>query len=48
MDTQNFLPIMQEVHDEKGMFERYEYSKLKVNPYIAPAEFTEDYTGYGF
>ncbi|MCB9233079.1 MAG: DUF1571 domain-containing protein [Bacteroidia bacterium] len=48
IDVQNHLPVVQEVHDEKGMFERYEYTNLKVNPPLKAAEFTEDYDGYGF
>ena len=48
IDTQNFLPIMQDVQDEKGTIERYEYSNVVVNPTYAADEFTEDFSGYKF
>ena len=48
IDKDNYLPIGQYMYDDKGLFERYEFVNLKVNPRIAPEEFTEDYEAYGF
>lgn len=48
IDTENFLPIVQIIHDDKGLFEKYEYHNLKVNPRFNSAEFTKDYPDYKF
>lgn len=48
IDKQNFLPIYEEVYDNKGLFSLYEYHNLVVNPVIPEIEFTKDYPGYGF
>jgi outer membrane lipoprotein-sorting protein len=48
IDKQTFLPIYQKMSDEHGLVAIYEYSGLKVNPTIAPEEFTEDFKDYKF
>lgn len=48
IDKQNYFPIMQEMNDEKGMFERYEYTDLIINPTFAPNEFNKNFKDYGF
>ena len=48
IDKVKYLPIKQEMYDDKGLFERYSMSNLRVNPPIAPEEFTEDYKDYDF
>lgn len=48
VDKKYFLPIVQIMYDEKGIFEKYEYLSLKVNPLLSEKEFTTDYEGYGF
>src|SRR5688572_22843266 len=48
VDMQTMLPLVQEIHDEKGFFERYEYRSFVLNPAFLPEEFTEDYKDYGF
>ena len=48
LDKSNSLPIKQEMYDEKGLYERYEFHNLKVNPQIFPDEFTENYKDYHF
>ncbi|MFN3404789.1 MAG: DUF1571 domain-containing protein [Cytophagaceae bacterium] len=48
IDAENFLPVMQEMHDEKGLYERYEFLDLKVNGPIADEEFTTGFKGYRF
>jgi len=48
VDKQYFLPIRQEMYDDKGLFEIYEFHNLKVNPTILEEEFSEDYKDYNF
>ena len=48
IDAINHMPIVQIVHDDKGLFERYEYHDLKINPRFSTTEFTKDYPDYGF
>ncbi len=48
IDKENLLPIVQIISDEKGIFEKYEYHDLKVNPRFNTAEFTKTYPGYNF
>lgn len=42
------LPIFQEMQDDKGVFERYEFFNVVVNPTFKADEFTEDFSGYDF
>lgn len=42
------LPIFQEMLDDKGVFERYEFFNVVVNPTFKADEFTEDFSGYDF
>jgi hypothetical protein len=48
VDTELHLPIVQLIFDDKGLFEKYEFSELKVNPRFTTMEFSEDNEGYGF
>jgi outer membrane lipoprotein-sorting protein len=48
VDKAHFLPIFQEMYDENGLFERYEFHDLKLNPKLSDEEFLKDYKGYGF
>lgn len=48
IDTEHYLPIVQIVSDDKGIFEKYEYHDLRVNPKFNTSEFTTDHPGYGF
>jgi outer membrane lipoprotein-sorting protein len=48
IDPSNHLPIVQIVMDDKGLFEKYEYSEVKVNPRFSTLEFSEDNEAYGF
>jgi outer membrane lipoprotein-sorting protein len=48
VDPDLHLPIVQVIEDEKGMFEKYEYSELKINPRFNTMEFNEDNEEYGF
>lgn len=42
------LPIYQEVYDDVGLFEVYEYHGVILNPTIQPEEFTKKYKEYKF
>ncbi|MBN8694997.1 MAG: DUF1571 domain-containing protein [Bacteroidetes bacterium] len=48
VDKEYLLPVNNKVFDDKGLFETYEYFDLKVNPPIAPEEFTKDFKAYNF
>jgi outer membrane lipoprotein-sorting protein len=44
IDEANSFPIYQEMNDDKGLYEKYEYNGLKVNPTFAGDEFTEEFS----
>lgn len=48
IDKATNLPIFQEMLDDKGVFERYEFFNVVVNPTFKADEFTEDFSGYDF
>jgi hypothetical protein len=48
IDKENFFPIFQEVSDDKGIFERYQFFNLAVNPAFKANEFTEEFPEYNF
>tara|TARA_Y100000385_G_scaffold240632_1_gene256589 strand:- start:2380 stop:3213 length:834 start_codon:yes stop_codon:yes gene_type:complete len=48
IDKSNMHPIYQEMHDEKGMFEKYSFSNLKINPSFTSNDFSEDNSTYNF
>lgn len=48
IDKITFIPWVQKMYDDRGLFERYEYTNLKLNPVFSPSEFTEDFEGYHF
>jgi outer membrane lipoprotein-sorting protein len=48
VDKKTMLPICQFVYDENGLYEKYEYTKLVLNPKFAENEFTDEFKGYGF
>jgi outer membrane lipoprotein-sorting protein len=48
VDPVSHLPLVQAIFDEKGLFEKYEYSEVKVNPRFTTMEFSEDNEAYGF
>jgi hypothetical protein len=48
IDKQTYLPVVQIVFDDKGIFERYEFTNIIINPQFAPDEFTKEFKGYGF
>jgi outer membrane lipoprotein-sorting protein len=48
IDLSTMLPLLQEVYDEKGLFERYELKSFIFNPKFEPDEFTPDFKDYHF
>jgi hypothetical protein len=48
IDPATHLPVVQLIYDEKGLFEKYEYSEIKLNPRFSTKEFEEDNESYGF
>lgn len=48
IDKENLFPVFQEVSDERGVFERYSFFNLVVNPAFKADEFTEDFSEYDF
>lgn len=48
IDKSTFLPIFMEVYDDKGLFEQYRFSEVKINPPFTEADFNENNKNYGF
>jgi len=48
VDKELFLPVSSKIYDDLGLYETYDYYDLKVNPVIAPEEFTKTYKDYHF
>jgi len=46
VDQKLFLPLVVQVSDDKGLFERFEFSDVVANQPIPAAEFTKSYKGY--
>ncbi|MFC6224013.1 DUF1571 domain-containing protein [Hymenobacter artigasi] len=46
VDPKTFLPTMVQVNDEKGLFEKFEFSDVIPNQPIPLEEFSKDYKGY--
>jgi len=48
IDKEYLLPVSNQVFDDQGLFETYEYNNLQVNTPILFEEFTKDYKDYNF
>ncbi len=48
IDKENNFPIYQECSDDKGIFERYSFFNLVVNPAFKADEFTDGFKDYNF
>lgn len=46
IDPQHYLPIVVDVRDDRGLFEKFEFYNLVVNQPIPNEEFTKGYQGY--
>ena len=45
IDKNNYMPVIQNIYDEKGLFEQYNYQKLEINPVFPDIEFSPEYLG---
>ncbi len=48
IDKETHLPLVIKVFDSKGLYEKYEYNSIVLNPTFAPNEFNMEYEQYGF
>jgi LysM repeat protein len=48
IDKVTYFPIYQEMYDEKGLFEKYEFSGFKLNSLFSAIDFSEDNPAYNF
>ncbi|MCB9256265.1 MAG: DUF1571 domain-containing protein [Chitinophagales bacterium] len=48
IDKATMYPIYQEMHDDKGLFEKYEFYGMKVNPAFSAMDFSTDNPAYNF
>jgi hypothetical protein len=48
VDRATWLPLVQIVYDEKGLYEKYELRNFLLNPVLDPGEFSPDYKEYKF
>lgn len=48
IDKSTLLPIFMEVYDDKGLYEQYKFSDVKINPPFTEADFDENNKNYGF
>jgi hypothetical protein len=48
IDKESNFPIFQEVSDDKGIFERYSFYNVVINPAFKADEFTEGFSEYNF
>jgi len=48
IDKSTYYPVYQEMHDENGLFEKYEFYGLKINPTFTSVDFSEDNSNYNF
>lgn len=46
IDPKTFLPTMVQVNDDKGLFEKFEFSEVVPNQPIPVDEFSKEYKGY--
>lgn len=48
IDAKTSLPARMEVYDEKGLYEKYSFSEIVINPEFAADEFDKSYKDYHF
>lgn len=48
VDPKTYLPTLVQVNDDKGMFEKFEFTDVVPNQNIPLEEFSKDYKGYKF
>ncbi len=45
IDKENYMPIIQKIYDDQGLYEYYEYHDVKINPYVAQEDFMKELKG---
>lgn len=48
IDSERHIPLVVEVEDENGLYERYEYYKVEVDPALTDKDFSRDNPEYNF
>ena len=48
IDKVDMIPVKLDVYDEKGLYEKYEYTQVTIDPSIPAEEFSSDFKEYGF
>ncbi len=48
IDKQTWLPIQQEIYDDKGLLEKYVYTNIKLDKNYSDKDFSKDTEGFGF
>ncbi len=48
IDKKTHLPLVIKVFDQDGLYEKYEYNSIEINPEFTEDEFTEDFEQYEF
>jgi outer membrane lipoprotein-sorting protein len=48
VDKLSFLPMVQIVYDDKGLYSRIEYSSFVMNPAFTEEDFSKKNKKYGF
>ena len=48
IDKESYLPLVQMMFDDKGLFAKYEYRNLEINPKFSSEEFTKEFEDYNF
>lgn len=45
IDESNYLPVSQRVYDEIGLFEKYDYTSITINPIFSESDFSSSFLG---
>lgn len=48
IDQEKQIPLKLEIYDEIGLFEKYEFKNVEINPVLSEDEFNHEYTAYEF
>ncbi|UXX80447.1 DUF1571 domain-containing protein [Reichenbachiella carrageenanivorans] len=48
IDQDRQIPLKLEVYDELGLFEKYEFRNVEIDPVLTDDEFSDGYTAYSF
>jgi outer membrane lipoprotein-sorting protein len=48
IDKETYMPVVQMLYDERGLFEKYEYTNINRRPNFGSDEFTTNCSKYGF